>query len=180
MLYFFCISFHLKGLCEPHALWNRLPLHRTGRRGGGGGIDALAGGGTLITFPMLTALGVPAVVGERDQHRGAVPRLFGHAGAVERSARGRGARRCWILPAGVLGGSRRLPAAATGEKMFQALVPFLILLASVLLAVQEPLRAWLKRPSRRTARARHRRRPGGPGRAPSGLAACTAAISARA
>jgi hypothetical protein len=33
----------------------------------------------------------------------------------------------------------------TGEKLFTRLVPFLILLASGLLAVQDPLRAWLTR-----------------------------------
>jgi len=33
----------------------------------------------------------------------------------------------------------------TGEKLFQSLVPFLILLASALLAIQDPLRAWLIR-----------------------------------
>ena len=27
----------------------------------GGAVNALAGGGTLITFPMLTAVGIPAV-----------------------------------------------------------------------------------------------------------------------
>jgi len=27
----------------------------------GGGVNALAGGGTLITFPVLTAIGVPAL-----------------------------------------------------------------------------------------------------------------------
>ena len=31
----------------------------------------------------------------------------------------------------------------TDEKLFRQLVPFLILLASLLLAVQEPLRRWL-------------------------------------
>ena len=30
-----------------------------------GAINALAGGGTLITFPMLTAVGVPAAVGDQ-------------------------------------------------------------------------------------------------------------------
>ncbi len=35
----------------------------------------------------------------------------------------------------------------TGEKLFSTLVPFLILLASGLLAIQEPLRAWLVRRS---------------------------------
>jgi hypothetical protein len=33
----------------------------------------------------------------------------------------------------------------TGERVFRQLVPFLILLASGLLAIQDPVRAWLTR-----------------------------------
>ncbi len=43
---------------------------------------------------------------------------------------------------GVLGGYLLLQ---TGEKLFRDLVPVLILLASVLLAIQDPVRAWLVR-----------------------------------
>jgi uncharacterized membrane protein YfcA len=49
-----------------------------------------------------------------------------------------------IVPAsivgGVLGGYLLL---LTGEKLFKQLVPYLILLACVLLAIQDPVRAWL-------------------------------------
>jgi uncharacterized protein len=53
--------------------------------------------------------------------------------------------RLWlIVPAaiagGVVGGYLLLQ---TGEKLFRELVPYLILLASTLLAIQEPVRAWL-------------------------------------
>ena len=56
-------------------------------------------------------------------------------------------RRLWLcIPAGVVGGIiGGVLLLNTGEKLFRDLVPYLILLASTLLAVQEPLRAWLLR-----------------------------------
>ena len=40
-----------------------------------GTVNAIAGGGTLISFPALTAIGVPTVHAQRDQHGRALPRL---------------------------------------------------------------------------------------------------------
>jgi uncharacterized protein len=57
--------------------------------------------------------------------------------------------RLWVfLPAGILGGVLGgVLLLNTGERVFRALVPFLILLASALLAVQDPLRTWVVRRS---------------------------------
>jgi hypothetical protein len=50
------------------------------------------------------------------------------------------------LPAGVIGGLiGGILLLHTGEKLFRGLVPFLILIASALLAIQDPVRAWLTR-----------------------------------
>jgi uncharacterized membrane protein YfcA len=54
----------------------------------------------------------------------------------------------FALPAGVVGGIiGGILLLNTGERVFRELVPFLILLASALLAVQNPLRGWLVRRS---------------------------------
>ena len=51
-----------------------------------------------------------------------------------------------VLPAGILGGlTGATLLLRSSEKLFTNLVPFLILLASVLLATQNPVRAWLVR-----------------------------------
>jgi hypothetical protein len=57
--------------------------------------------------------------------------------------------RLWIfLPAGVLGGIiGGILLLKTGEQEFRALVPFLILFATLLIAVQDSLRSWLTRRS---------------------------------
>ena len=111
-----------------------------------GAINALAGGGTLITFPMLTFLGVPAVAANVTNTVALCPGYFGGTLAQWKDLRGQKDRLWLIVPAsvvgGVLGGFLLLQ---TGERLFRELVPYLILLASALLAVQDPVRAWLTR-----------------------------------
>lgn len=109
-----------------------------------GAINAIAGGGTLITFPVLTFLGVPAVAANVTNTVALCPGYFGGTLAQWNDLKGQKSRLLLIVPAsivgGVLGGFLLLQ---TGEKLFRDLVPYLILLASGLLAIQDPVRAWL-------------------------------------
>jgi uncharacterized membrane protein YfcA len=111
-----------------------------------GAVNALAGGGTLITFPMLTFLGVRAVAANVTNTVALCPGYFGGTLAQWNDLRGQKNRLWIIVPAsivgGVIGGFLLLQ---TGERLFRQLVPYLILLASVLLAIQDPVRAWLMR-----------------------------------
>ncbi len=111
-----------------------------------GAINALAGGGTLITFPVLTFLGIPAVAANVTNTVALCPGYFGGTLAQMKDLQGQKNRLWIIIPAsvigGVLGGFLLLQ---TGEKLFKDLVPYLILLASGLLAIQDPVRAWLIR-----------------------------------
>jgi len=111
-----------------------------------GAVNALAGGGTLITFPMLTAVGVPAVAANVTNTVALCPGYLGATLAQANDLAGQ-QRRLWLLlPAAVVGGViGGILLLNTGEKVFRALVPFLILLAAALLAVQEPVRAWVLR-----------------------------------
>ncbi len=117
-----------------------------------GAINALAGGGTLITFPALIALGVSPVSANVTNTVALSPGYLGGTLAQKNDLQGQGKRLWLVLPAaivgGVLGGWLLLQ---TGEKLFTDLVPWLILLASGLLAIQDPVRAWL---TRRLDRAR--------------------------
>ncbi len=111
-----------------------------------GAVNALAGGGTLITFPMLVFLGVPPVTANVTNTVALCPGYFGGTLAQRADLRGQEKRLRLIVPAsivgGVLGGFLLLQ---TGEKLFSDLVPYLILLASGLLVIQDPVRAWLTR-----------------------------------
>ena len=111
-----------------------------------GAVNALAGGGTLITFPMLTAVGVPAVAANVTNTVALCPGYFGGTLAQRNDLRGQKGRLWLIVPAGIFGGVLGgFLLLQTGEKLFKDLVPYLILLASGLLAVQDPVRAWLMR-----------------------------------
>ena len=108
--------------------------------------NALAGGGTLITFPMLTAVGVPAVAANVTNTVALCPGFLGGVFAQREDFRGQRRRLAYALPAGTLGGLLGgLLLLQTEERAFQALVPYLILGATALLAVQVPVRNWLQR-----------------------------------
>jgi uncharacterized membrane protein YfcA len=119
-----------------------------------GAVNALAGGGTLITFPMLVAVGIPAVAANVTNTVALCPGYFGATLAQSSDLRGQKSRLWLFLPAGVVGGIiGGVLLLNTGERVFRMLVPFLILLASGLLAVQDPLRAWITRRSGPTGSA---------------------------
>lgn len=111
---------------------------------GAGLINALAGGGTLITFPALTFVGIPAVAASVTNTVALSPGYLGATFAQLNDLRGQ-ERRIWVLaPVSVIGGIvGGVLLLNTGEKLFSNLVPYLILLASLLLAVQDPVRAWV-------------------------------------
>jgi len=117
-----------------------------------GSINALAGGGTLITFPLLIALGVPPIVANITNTVALCPGFVGGILGQMKDLRGQ-RRRFWTFlcssVAGGIAGSTLL--LNTGERAFQALVPFLILAASGLLAFQGAVRIWLVRRSEREA-----------------------------
>jgi uncharacterized membrane protein YfcA len=111
-----------------------------------GAVNALAGGGTLITFPMLVAVGIPAVAANMTNTVALCPGYFGGTLAQWNDLRGQKKRLWLIVPASILGGVLGgFLLLQTGEKLFKDLVPYLILLASGLLAIQDPVRAWLMR-----------------------------------
>ncbi len=109
-----------------------------------GVVNALAGGGTLITFPALVALGVPAITANVTNTVALCPGYLGATLAQAKDLRGQRQRLCVFLPASALGGViGGILLLQSGERVFRQIVPFLILAASFLLAVQEPLRTWL-------------------------------------
>jgi len=109
-------------------------------------VNALAGGGTLISFPALIAAGVPAIVSNVTNTVALVPGYLGATFAQAKDLRDQKQRLIYYIPAGIAGGIvGGLLLLSTGERLFRELVPFLILIAAGLLAIQEPVRAWLVR-----------------------------------
>jgi hypothetical protein len=109
-----------------------------------GAINALAGGGTLITFPLLIAVGLSPVSSNVTNTVALLPGYFGGALAQKDDLKGQSKRLWLLIPAAIVGGlAGGILLLNTGEKLFSALVPYLILGASLLLAVQDPVRKWL-------------------------------------
>ncbi len=111
-----------------------------------GAVNALAGGGTLITFPALIALGVSPISANVTNTVALLPGYLGGTLAQKADLVGQNRRLVTLLPAGIVGGVLGgWLLFQSGEKLFSALIPYLILLASLLLAAQDPVRAWLTR-----------------------------------
>ena len=70
-----------------------------------GAVNALAGGGTLITFPMLTAVGIPAVAANVTNTVALCPGYLGATLAQWKEIREQKQRALLFLPAAVIGGT---------------------------------------------------------------------------
>jgi uncharacterized membrane protein YfcA len=113
-----------------------------------GAVNALAGGGTLISFPVLIALGVPPLAANVTNAVALCPGYFGATLAQTRNLRDQRQRALVLIPAAALGGLLgAVILIHTGERTFTALVPWMLMIASLLLAVQEPVRALVLRRS---------------------------------
>lgn len=112
----------------------------------GGLVNAIAGGGSLITFPTLVALGIPPVIANVTNTVALCPGYLGAAVAQRADLAGQRSRLVLLLPlAGVAGAGGALLLLATGEATFTRVVPFLILLAALLIGLQSRMRRWLER-----------------------------------
>jgi uncharacterized protein len=113
---------------------------------GAGFVNAIAGGGTLISFPVLTAIGIPVVAANVTSTVSLSPGYLAASFAQLKDLKGQ-KNLIWILlPIAVIGGiTGGILLLQSGEKLFRSLVPYLILLASILLGLQEPLKRWLNR-----------------------------------
>ncbi|MEU5690917.1 sulfite exporter TauE/SafE family protein [Actinosynnema sp. NPDC020468] len=102
-----------------------------------GAINTVVGSGTLVTFPVLLAVGLPPVTANVSNSLGLVPGSLSGAWGYRRELEGQAGRVKRLLPASILGGIVGavllvlLPANA-----FSAIVPVLIVIALVLVVIQ--------------------------------------------
>ena len=112
----------------------------------GGVVNALAGGGTLITFPVLLAFGAPAVAANITNTVALCPGYLGGALAQLNDLSGQRRTLYMFGITSALGGlSGSILLLNTREETFSVLVPYLILLAAGLLAIEEPVHRWHER-----------------------------------
>jgi hypothetical protein len=112
-----------------------------------GGINALAGGGSLITFPSLIAIGLPSVDANVTNSVAVFPGYVSSVVGSRADLEGQGARLKRIVPASVVGGVAGCALLLlTPARAFELIVPFLVLAAAATLAFQDRLRGLVGHP----------------------------------
>ncbi|HNX66338.1 MAG TPA: sulfite exporter TauE/SafE family protein [Bacteroidales bacterium] len=100
-------------------------------------VNAIAGGGTLITFPLLTALGLPALSANITNTVALCPGYLGGTWAQRKELKEQRRRLALLLSFGIAGGvAGGFLLLKTGEKRFTTLIPWLILFSTILIAIQ--------------------------------------------
>ena len=106
-----------------------------------GFVNAIAGGGSLISFPALVALGLPAVAASATNTVALCPGYLGATLAQRKDLANQRDRMIRTLPVAAIGGvGGALLLLGTGEAAFGAIVPFLILVSAVLLGAQDVIK----------------------------------------
>lgn len=111
-----------------------------------GAVNAVAGGGSLISFPALLAVGYPALTANITNTVALCPGYVGGTVGYRKELNGQRHRVIALSAtsiAGALGGSFLL--LVSSPELFERIVPWLILLACALLALQEQLGRLVRR-----------------------------------
>lgn len=119
-----------------------------------GAINSIAGGGTLVSFPTLIWLGLDSVVANATSTVAIWPGTVGSAWGYRREM-SRVEPRFWamIVPSLVGGITGAVLLKLTPTSVFDRLVPFLILFATLLFMAQEPVQRALKTGNAETRRS---------------------------
>lgn len=126
-----------------------------------GGINAIVGSGTLVTFPTLVAFGYPPVVATMSNAVGLVAGGVSGTWGYRRELRGQWDRLRWQIPASLLGAGLgaflllRLP-----EKAFATVVPVLLVLALALVVAGPRIQAWARERAEQAGRSADHVGPG--------------------
>ncbi len=111
---------------------------------GAGAINTVVGSGTLITFPTLVAFGYPPVTATMSNAIGLVAGGVSGTWGYRHELKGQGERLKWQIPASFCGALvgcfllLHLP-----EKVFEAVVPILLVGALILVVTQPYINRWV-------------------------------------
>jgi uncharacterized membrane protein YfcA len=109
-----------------------------------GAVNAIAGGGTLLSFPSLMALGLDSKVANMTSTVGLWPGSLGGAWSFRRElAQGGKEARLFYITSFIGGAVGAWLLLATDTKTFDFLVPWLILAATLLFMAQGAISRWM-------------------------------------
>jgi uncharacterized membrane protein YfcA len=112
-----------------------------------GFVNSIAGGGSLLTFPTLVWVGVAPVAASATNTVGLWPGSFGGVVGFRRHLPERSVIVLLGIPSLVGGMVGAVLLLRTPQRIFEGIAPVLVLLATILLAVQEPLSGLLRQRS---------------------------------
>lgn len=111
-----------------------------------GGINSVAGGGSLVSFPTLIWLGLPSVAANATNTVAIWPGTLGSIWGFRRELKRVDRKMLWLaVPSLVGGGIGALLLRSTPPGIFDRLVPFLILFATSLFGLQGAINKQLGR-----------------------------------
>lgn len=123
---------------------------------GAGAINTIVGSGTLITFPVLLATGLPPITANVSNALGLVPGSLSGAIGYRRELKGQTRRVLRLGSAALAGGLiGAILLLALPSEAFDAIVPVLIALALVLVLFQPRISAAVQRRRERTGSEAH-------------------------
>jgi uncharacterized membrane protein YfcA len=110
-----------------------------------GAINSVAGGGTLLSFPALVAIGLPSVMANATSTVAIWPGSLGGVLGYRQDIRSL-PRRSYLLiiPSSIGGVIGAVLLAMTPTEVFDQLVPLLILFATLLFMLQEPVQRMIR------------------------------------
>ncbi|WP_326693240.1 sulfite exporter TauE/SafE family protein (plasmid) [Streptomyces sp. NBC_01795] len=133
------------------ALWQYLGLAVVGLLAGA--VNAVAGGGSMLSFPALVVMGVPPVTANVTNSVAALPGYLGGSVGYRAELTGQGRRIGRLAPVSLLGATGgALALLAVSAEVFRAVVPWLVLVSAVLLAAQPRIASWAARHGARSSR----------------------------
>jgi uncharacterized membrane protein YfcA len=118
-----------------------------------GAVNAIAGGGSLITFPSLIASGLPTIDANVTNSISVFPGYVSSVAGSRADLAGQGRRVRAVIPLSVLGSAAGCGLLLlTPARAFEVVVPFLVLGAAATLAFQQRLRGLVGHPRTMSAR----------------------------
>lgn len=124
---------------------------------GGGAINALAGGGTILTFPALIGLGIPPVIANATSALALWPSGVGGSWGFRREIAEAERWWLWLVVPSVAGGALgAILLLSLPSEFFALIAPYLVLVATLLMALERPVEKLLPiHPGRKASTAEH-------------------------
>jgi len=107
-------------------------------------INAIAFGGSLVSFPTLIWLGVPPIIANATNTAGVWPGSLGAVWGYRREIAQTAPRMYWLIVPSIVGAvAGAMLLRVTPPQVFERLVPALILFATLLFAAQGRVQRWI-------------------------------------